>query len=333
LGIVLLAEVVGVLNGGSFMADRLGATERDFGSRMAHWQRGLGLLQDPVDAALGIGLGRLPSHYARSYPEGEWPGHMAWRAGQGAEPPVMRVSGPDTAPDLEGLFAATQRVQPVPGMRYRARLQVRVDAPVGVYLQLCERHVLYPARCQDAYQLVQPTSKFSPWQTIVLPLQGPQFKGGPWFAPRLGMFSVAVLGAGAHADFRAVHLYNSAGQEQLANGDFAHNLAHWFAAARFYFLPWHIDNLYLEVLVERGLLGLLLGGALVATALWQLVLGTARHQPLAPYLAASLSGVLLVGLVSSVMDVPRVAFLLFLLVFAALRLGQASVMPVQLEPH
>ncbi len=92
-------------------------------------------------------------------------------------------------------------------------------------------------------------------------------------------------------------------------------------------MPWHIDNLYLELLIERGLLGLLLGGALVATALWQLVLGSARHQPLAPYLAASLSGVLLVGLVSSVMDVPRVAFLLFLLVFGALQLAQTSAPP------
>jgi hypothetical protein len=325
LGIALLAEVVGVLNGGSFMADRLGATERDFGSRMAHWQRGLDLLQDPVDTALGIGLGRLPSHYARSHAEGAWPGQVVWRAGQGSEPPVMRVSGPETDPDLEGLFAATQRVQPVPGARYRAVLQVRVEAPVGIYLQLCERHLLYPARCQSAYRLVHPTA--DPWQRIVLPLQGRHFQGGPWFAPRMGMFSVGVLGAGAQADFRSIRLLRNGQQEQLANGDFAQQLAHWFPAARFYFLPWHIDNLVLEVLIERGLLGLLLGGALVATALWQLVLGRARRQPLAPYLAASLSGVLLVGLVSSVMDVPRVAFLLFLLVFGALQLAQTSAPP------
>jgi O-antigen ligase len=155
-------------------------------------------------------------------------------------------------------------------------------------------------------------------------LQGSSFKGGPWFAPRMGMFSVAVLDAGGHADFRSIRLQRSDRQEPLANSDFAQNLAHWFPAARFYFLPWHIDNLYLELLIERGLLGLLLGGALVATALWQLVLGSARRQPLAPYLAASLSGVLLVGLVSSVMDVPRVAFLLFLLVFCALQLAQTS---------
>lgn len=322
LSIALAAEVVGVLNGGSFMASRLTTTERDFGSRMAHWQRGLDLLHNPVDGLVGIGLGRLPSHYARSYPEGEWPGHVAWRAGQGAEPPVMRVSGPDSDDELAGLFAVTQRVSPMPGVRYLATVQVRVDMPVAVHLQLCERHLLYPARCQDAYLSLQPRAgpAADPWQRIAVPLHGSNFQGNPWFAPRLGMFSVTVLGAGTHADFRSIGLLSSERQLLLANGGFAQNLAHWFPAARFYFLPWHIDNLYLEVLIERGLLGLVLWVALMGTALWHLVLGPARRQPLAPYLAASLSGGLLVGLVSSVMDVPRVAFMLFLLVFFALQL-------------
>lgn len=329
LSIALVAEVVGVLNGGSFMASRMSSTERDFGSRMAHWQRGLDLLQSPVDWLAGIGLGRLPSHYTRSYPEGEWSGHVAWLAGldgQGAEPPLMRVSGPETDDNLEGLFAATQRVNPVPGARYRATLQVRVAEPVGVYLQLCERHLLYPGRCQDAYLELKPAvdAAAHPWQRVEVPLRGPNFLGGPWFAPRLGMLSVMVLGAGTHADFRSIGLQGTDRKELLANGDFSQDLAHWFPAARYYFLPWHIDNLYLEVLIERGLLGLLLWVALMGTALWHLVLGNARRQPLAPYLAASLSGVLLVGLVSSVMDVPRVAFLLFLLAFLALQLARAS---------
>ena len=158
-------------------------------------------------------------------------------------------------------------------------------------------------------------------------MNGPNFQGGLWFAPRLGMLSVMVLGAGTHADFRFIGLQSTDRKELLANGDFAQNLAHWFPAARFYFLPWHIDNLFLELLVERGLPGLLLWITLIGTALWQLVLGSARRQPLAPYLAASLIGVLLVGLVSSVMDVPRVAFLLFLLAFFALQLARASLPP------
>lgn len=41
-----------------------------------------------------------------------------------------------------------------------------------------------------------------------------------------------------------------------------------FPAAQSYFVPWHLDNLFLEVLVERGLAGLLLLVALMTYALW-----------------------------------------------------------------
>lgn len=316
LALALLAEIVGVLQGGSFMAERLAHTERDFGSRLEHWQRGLDLRDDPVDQWLGIGLGRLPSHYAHNYPEGEWPGHVTLHAEPGVQRPFMRLHGPDTDPDLDAYFSLTQRVRLEPTESYRAKLQVRVDAPVEVYLQLCERHLLYPGRCQDAFLQLAPTE--SPWQQIDVPLHGPQFKRMPWYAPRLGMLSVSVFGGGTHADFQSIGLAGRNGKELLANGDFAQGLARWFPAERIYFLPWHIDNLYLELLIERGVLGLLLWLLLVGWALWHLLLGRARHQPLAPYLAASLIGVSLVGLVSSVMDVPRVAFLPYLLAFVAL---------------
>ena len=44
--------------------------------------------------------------------------------------------------------------------------------------------------------------------------------------------------------------------ELLANCDFATGLGHWYPAAEDYFLPLHIDNLALEILIERGGLGL-----------------------------------------------------------------------------
>jgi hypothetical protein len=316
LAVALLVEILGVLQGGSFMAERLAHTERDFGSRLEHWQRGLDLRDDPVDQVLGIGLGRLPSHYARNYPEGEWPGHVAWQAAQGQQAAYTRLYGPDSDSDLDAFFSLTQRVVLNPAQPYHATLRVRVDAPVDVYVQLCERHLLYPGRCQEAFLPLAPTD--TPWQQISVPLRGPQFKRMPWYAPRPGMLSVLVLGGGTHADFQSIGLAGRNGRELLVNTDFAQGLARWFPAERFYFLPWHIDNLYLELLIERGVLGLVLWLLIVGTALWHLILGRARQQPLAPYLAASLMGVSLVGMVSSVMDVPRVAFLPYLLALCAL---------------
>ena len=132
------------------------------------------------------------------------------------------------------------------------------------------------------------------------------------------MFSISVVNVAGVADIDNVALSGPGALPLplLGNGDFSAGMARWFPAAQSYFLPWHLDNLYLEVLVERGLPALLVFLALVGYAFWHVWRGPGRLQPLSPYMTASLLAVLLVGLVSSVMDVPRVAFLFFLLLFA-----------------
>ena len=78
--------------------------------------------------------------------------------------------------------------------------------------------------------------------------------------------------------------------ELLANDDFAEGMARWFPVAQGYFVPWHVDNLALELLIERGAVSLA---------------------------AAALAGALLVGCVSSLLDMPRVAVLLLTIVLVA----------------
>ena len=196
---------------------------------------------------------------------------------------------------------------------HHVSLRVRVQEKTDVYLELCERHLLYDGSCQAAFVRVFPNK--TAWQTLVLPLDGPALSGGPWYAPRLGVFSLSVINAGGVADFDHLRLIGTQQEELLGNGEFSKGLVKWFPAAQFYFLPWHIDNLFLEVLIERGIAGFLLLGTLLAYTFWYLVGGRARSLTLSPYLAASLCGALLVGLVSSFMDIPRVAFLYGLLIF------------------
>jgi O-antigen ligase len=79
------------------------------------------------------------------------------------------------------------------------------------------------------------------------------------------------------------------------------------------FVPWHIDNLLLEILIEWGLLGL---GALTAVAVWTLILaaqGIGRHMPLALFVMGSISATFLIGGVVSVIEFPRVSTMLWLL--------------------
>ncbi len=303
--LALLLEVALVLGAGSFMMKRLDTADRDLNSRLTHWQHGLDLLQQPADWLLGIGLGRFPDHYASQVPRGEFSGSMT--PGDG----FVTLLGPVSRNSLAGSYALTQRLSGVTAGQHWVSLQVRAHARTDVYFDLCERHLLYDGNCQGAFVRIAPGKQA--WQTLVLPLRGPALSGGPWYAPRLHMFSLAIANAGGAADFDNVKLVRTQGPSLLENGDFSQGLAHWFPAAQSYFVPWHMDNLYLEMLVERGGLGLLLWLMLMHYTLWHAVFGRARSHELAPFLTASLCGVLLVGLVSSVMDVPRVAFLMYLL--------------------
>ncbi len=151
------------------------------------------------------------------------------------------------------------------------------------------------------------------------------------------MFSLSVVNPDVAADFSNIRLIGPKSSpksgpekpEAITNGDFARGLSHWFPVAQTYFVPWHIDNLYLEILIERGLVGLMLFVTLIGLAFRRLMAASAQGVQMAAYLAASLGGALLVGLTGSLMDVPRVAFLLFLVMFFSI---QAAVVPANLFP-
>ncbi len=332
LSIALALEVVFVLGTGSFLAERLAASNRDFGSRWHHWTRGVALLNGPADWLLGKGLGRLPAHYAAAGPRGEFSGAVDLNAGSqadGREGDFVTLRGPATQRILGGLYALTQRVPLLPDAQYQIAMDIRVQRPVDVGVQVCERHLLYEGDCQGQSVRLEPNDQ--PWQHLVLPLDGPPLSGGEAWLPRPVMLSVALLNRHSIADVDNLSLTAGTSRDLLSNGGFSAGMAHWFPAAQYYFLPWHIDNLYLEWLIEHGAIGLLLFVLLMGSALWRLVLGPARHLAIAPYLAASISGGLAVGLVSSVMDAPRVAFLLQLFAFWALQSTARPVSPVSTD--
>jgi O-antigen ligase len=97
-------------------------------------------------------------------------------------------------------------------------------------------------------------------------------------------------------------------------------MAGWFTTSDRFHLPWHIKNLVLNILFDQGAVGLLLFVMLTAGTLYRLIAGAARAHPLAPFIAAALAGFLLVGLFDSLVDVPRLAFLFYLLTFVGLAL-------------
>jgi hypothetical protein len=307
LALVLLAEVVVLLGESPFMRTRLAAGYDDAGSRREHWASGLRLLQSPADWLFGRGLGRLPADYDRAVPGGGFSGTLERRTPPGSAP-LVRLSGPRTSEQLGGTFGINQHVELA--ATYMVRLDIRSTEGSRLELSVCQRYLLYDGRCQLAQLRV--AAGDPSWRRYAIRLRGPALQRAsrptlPWL-----MFELAVLDPGG-VDLRHVSLSGPDGRELLSNGDFSQGLAHWQTAAQSYFTPWHIDNLFLEVLIERGAPALVAFIAVVAVALARWLNAVPRIEP-AAFVACALCAALVVGSVSSIFDVPRVAFLLQLMI-------------------
>lgn len=297
--LILLLEVVAVGGGGTFMLGRLSTSERDLGGRFHHWRNAVGLLASPEKLLFGIGLGRSPAQRAEQGHGEEFPGTFVIKS-DGSDG-FAQIAGPRDG-RLAGLFGLSQRLRIRESGGIRMDADLRFSSDVDFYLKVCEKHLLYEIRCVSNVAYLK--NNASGWQHVSIPLEG-AFQGENSFLPRFSFFTFTVLGAGQKVDVDNVRLTNAKGEQLLLNGDFSLGGAYWFMTGTAYFLPWHVDSLWLETLLEQGLIGLvLLLGALALSVRFR----GRSNEFFSPYLQASVLGLLVVGTFGSVLDVPRLAF-------------------------
>lgn len=302
----LVLEVLLVFGTDSFMNYRLQSSGRDFGGRLQHWERGLRQLESPMDWVFGIGLGKLPSRWSSGDDGLVLPGRFEMaEVADGTS--GLRLFGPDsreTMEDFGRFFALSQRFAANSSAPYPFSMTARSERSARVLVQLCASHLLYPARCDEVVFAVEPSG----WQPLKAELPGAIFDGAAWQKTGHGVFMLSVLTPGTMVEIREVHL-GIGGESLLRNPQFKAHEGQWFAQSFSYFLPWHIDNLYLELLVETGIVGLLVFFAVIVRTMWGFFQGYLHGETFSTELLSSLSGLLALGLVVSVIDMPRVAML------------------------
>lgn len=307
VALVLVVELGAVREGAAFLTARLDRVSDDLVKRSAHWSGALSVLQSPPDWLFGRGFGRFPVDYPERVKGVEYPG--AFRMMADNEERFARLAGPPTMRGIAGVFGVSQRIGPLAGGSFVATFEARAVRAQRLLLSLCEKHLIYEAECEFAVVNVLPGE----WRRYSVPVDADHLQGGPWYAPRPVLFSIASASAGGQVDVDNVRLIDAQGRDHTVNGDFSAAAAHWFFTGRYYFLPWHTDSVIVELLVERGVLGLVLFTWLVVRAIAAWAGPAGRRDPLSPYVVAALTGCAVLGLFSSVLDVPRNAFLLTLL--------------------
>ncbi len=313
-GAMTLAAMVAIFGGGAYMGDRFSTSERDFKGRLQHWQAGLDLLQTPGDWLFGKGLGRFPESFFFGAPGNEFPGSYQLQHENGNA--YLSLSGPRYQAGFGEVLRISQRIEHGSTGRYRLELDFRTQGKLKLDFGICSKHLLYAGTC-GAREIVL-TSINPVWQHQTLELNVPRL-GGDWYAPQLVSFSMALETLGGRVDLDNLRLTDPSGRQIIANGDFSGDMARWFFTSDHHHMPWHMKSMFLHVLFEHGTLGLAAFIALVAVAALRTFGGVRSHHPHAPAMAAAIAGFLVVGLFDSLLDVPRVAFLFFLLLLLAIQ--------------
>lgn len=310
VGVLALGVVV---TGGYYMESRFSNSSKDLGTRESHWKGGISWLDSDTEWAIGKGLGRFPETFY-------WRGPAEQRSGVHAFPMegnnrflrLVTALHPLSWGDVLRLLQPVSRSNTGP---LEVTADVRTAQDVRLYVEICDRHLIYAQGCTAVGVPVKAMP--GRWQTVKATLPGMPQDGGPWYAPRVAWFAVALDTSGAMADVDNLRMKDASGRDILRNGDFSRGSDFWFFSSDRDHLPWHIKSVFLNMLFDQGILGLAAFSLLfLAVALRMLAL--AGQWPLAPFLFASLAGFFTVGLFDSLVDVPRLAMLYYLLCFTML---------------
>jgi len=115
-------------------------------------------------------------------------------------------------------------------------------------------------------------------------------------------------------DVKSVKLINGDGEDLVKNGDFSHAMDHWFFSMDNY-LPWHIENVWVQQLFDQGWFGLIVFCCFIVYCLSIYGMGLNKNDLFSVIALTSLSGFLVVGVVGSPFDEPRLTFLFFLVCY------------------
>ncbi|WP_019625801.1 VanZ family protein [Thioalkalivibrio sp. ALJT] len=285
-----------------FAEQRLAQVGQGLEARMDHWHLALDLPGGhAVHSLLGRGLGEFARAYRDAHAEAGLPANFAFGDGR------LRLGPGDS-------YYINQRVAPARTAPHALEVRVRAAAGGRLGVYLCEKPVRHSFQCVSGSVSVDPGDG---WQEGITALDLSEMDGRPWPLRRGLVLSIDHAGGDTVIEVDAVRLTAPDGRDVLRNGDFESGARHWYFTTD-HLWPWRVENQWLEVYFEQGLLGLVAFAWLTLAAGWVLLLRALRGDWLALGSLAAVSGVLVVGVFGTVLFSPSVALLFYLVLLLGL---------------
>jgi hypothetical protein len=311
-----------------YAVERFGTSHSDLDGRIRHWMQVLSMMDGDLQTqALGMGLGKFPVTYRWRNPQGELPASMRYldenshdETDHETNNRYLRLFAPQYPAGYGEVLRLLQRLPVRPDTDYLLTFDARrQDERSGLNIAMCERLLLYPKNCLPVPPFVLPPGP--EWQHQRLRLASSTLGAGSWLMRAPTQIAIAVGGDHGFIDVDNISLREeTTGVELLRNGTFSNGNDGWFFSSDHYHLPWHAQSLTLNLYFELGWLGTLSFFSLLLCTIIHLLLQAGRGSIRAASCLAALAGFQIVGLFDSLLDVPRLALLFYLVLLASLML-------------
>ena len=305
-----------------YATERFATTAFDMQGRLRHWRQALAMQpSDWGDRLFGMGSGSFPTTYYWHNPQREVPASIAYA--EDGENRYVRLASPGYSAGHGELLrllpgcpcspprATRWRSTAAHGTHARAA-GAPVPAAIAVRPGLRERSAA-PAACAAWHAPAV-------GNTMKCRSTAPGWAPAAWLLRPPVQLELAASGTATSSVLEVDNLSLRApgGEELIANGSFTQANNYWFFSSDHHHLPWHIKSMALHLLIETGWCGALSMLALLVLAGRRLLRQAARGDAGALTCAAALLGFLVVGLFDSLLDVPRIALLCYLILLCAL---------------
>lgn len=308
VGVALIASVLTAapIITGSFAEARLAHVDADLAARFEHWRNVVNVVDPGFEAStFGMGLGRFPETYFFRNTAGDLPATYSFIK-EGDNVYIRLGSG------KPAYVEQVVRIQP--HATYRLAVDLRSNPAMGgLNLLVCERTFFKSLNCKGG-SITQPGPQ-TIWSHHELSFNSGALGTGPWFARRTVKLVLENTAHGSVLDVDNVHLMDVNDRELIANGDFSQGNDRWFYSEFLDHWPWHIENIWVQLLFEQGWFGLITFTLLVCYGLASMLTAARQGGVIFIVLLASISGFLAVGLFGSPLETPRLELWFYLTLF------------------
>ncbi|OYY94294.1 MAG: hypothetical protein B7Y41_08220 [Hydrogenophilales bacterium 28-61-23] len=302
---------------GARMEKRLAGNRVDMVTRENHWHEALNLMPaDWTTQLFGMGVGRFPAEYLWAGLQNDIGTYQFKRGADGNT--VLALGGGQDA-------RMTQRVALPAGEAFTLSLDARTDDErLWLRAMLYRRNILQqsdtPAQFRELNKHLENTHgqwRRVSWQFNIGDLGERGWTGRqPLLLEFMNWRRYEYLNRpGTLVEIDNVSLKDAQGREWLVNGDFSRGMERWFPYYDFNHLPWHIKNLLVHIYFDQGALGLVGLLGFLASTLAAAVHRARQGNAWGFTVSTAMASFLTVGLFGGLLDMPRVIFIAYLMLF------------------